>query len=68
MVVSWPGIIGEKATMLATIERWRDSPGLAFVDAYLCALASERSCPVYTKEVRKLRAQGVTVPDPLTAN
>ncbi len=67
MVINWPGVHGDKATMLATVDRWSRTRGLAFVDAYLSVLALDRSCPVYTKNAREIRAQGVTVPDPLLA-
>jgi predicted nucleic acid-binding protein len=67
MVINWPGVKGDKATMLATVDRWSRTPGLAFVDAYLSVLALDRSCPVYSKNARELRAQGVIVPDPLLA-
>jgi len=67
MVINWPGVKGDKATMLATVDCWSRTPGLAFVDAYLSVLALDRSCPVYSKNARELRAQGVIVPDPLLA-
>jgi predicted nucleic acid-binding protein len=65
MVLSWAGVRGEKAVLADTVRRWRDTPGLAFVDAHLAALASDRSCLVYTKNVAELRRQGVAVPDRL---
>jgi hypothetical protein len=65
VVLSWPGIIGDKDTMIDAVQRWRDTPGLAFVDAYLAARAAAESRPIYTKNVRELRGQGVDVPDPL---
>jgi hypothetical protein len=51
--------------MIDAVQRWRDTPGLAFVDAYLASRAAAESRPVYTKNVRELRGQGVDVPDPL---
>ncbi len=65
MVLEWEGIEGEKTLMADTIERWRDTPGLGFVDAYLAAAATARQCPVFTKNARELVGQGVAVPDPL---
>lgn len=47
------------------LRRWSVTPGLAFADAYLAALAARHRCPVYTKNVRELAGQGVDVPDPL---
>lgn len=66
-VLGWPGIQGEKDLMVEAVERWWRTPGLAFVDAYLAALARSRSCPVYTKNVREFATQGVHVPNPLPA-
>jgi predicted nucleic acid-binding protein len=65
-VLGFKGVLGDKDVLVDTAERWRDTPGLAFVDAYLAALAANRSCPVYTKNVNELRAQGTLVPSPLT--
>jgi predicted nucleic acid-binding protein len=67
VVLSWPGIQGDKGTMIDAVQRWRDTPGLAFADAYLAARAAAESRPVYTKNVRELRGQAVAVPDPLPA-
>jgi hypothetical protein len=65
MLISWPGVRCDKQLFGDTIRRWRDTPGLGFVDAYLSALAVRLGCPVYTKNVREFVAQGVEVPDPL---
>lgn len=65
MVLSWDGVRGQKDVMADAVQRWRRTPGLAFVDAYLAALATQRSAVVYTKNVRELRTQGVSVPQPL---
>lgn len=65
MVLSWQGVQGETDVLADAVERWRDTPGLSFADAYLAALATSRRCSVYTKNVRELRGQRVTVPDPL---
>ncbi len=46
MVLSWPGIEGEKALMSETVRRWSGTPGLSFADAYLAALAADRQCRV----------------------
>jgi len=67
VVLSWPGILGDKAVIADAVQRWHDTAGLAFVDAYLAERASSESRPVYTKNVRELRGQGVDVPDPLPA-
>lgn len=67
-VIEWPGVLGDKGLLLDTVERWSNTPGLSFVDAHLAALAANRGCPVYTKNVRELRAQGITVPDPLISH
>lgn len=61
-VLSWPGVIGDKALMVDATERWRDTPGLSLVDAFLAALASNLNAPVYTKNVREIQGQGVDVP------
>jgi predicted nucleic acid-binding protein len=68
-VLSWPGVQGDKSLMADAVERWRDTPRLAFVDAYLAAIANRDGCPIYTKNVAELAGQGVSVPQrlPLTA-
>jgi predicted nucleic acid-binding protein len=65
LILSWPGVRGEKDVMIDAVHRWHQTPGLGFTDAYLAALATQRGCPVYTKNVRDLAGQGVVVPDPL---
>ena len=65
MVLSWDGVRGEKGVLVDAVERWRATPGLSFADAHLAALASDQGRPVYSKNLRELRGQGVEVPDPL---
>ena len=65
MVLSWEGITGDKAVMADAVRRWDVTPGLSFADAYLAAVAAQRRCGVFTKNIRELRGQGVVVPDPL---
>ena len=62
MVLGWPGVHGEKDLMVEAVRRWGASGSLAFADAYLAALAGQRGCPVYSKNIRELEAQGVAVP------
>ena len=62
MALRWPGVQADKDTLVETVMRWRVTPGLAFVDAYLATLAHQRNCPVYSKNVRELSGQGVDVP------
>jgi predicted nucleic acid-binding protein len=64
-VLQWPGVQGDKDLLTDAVRRWAQSPAIGFADAYLAALATQRGCPVYTKNVRDLTAQGVAVPDPL---
>ena len=66
-VLNWPGVQGDKDLMSDAVERWGSTPGLAFVDAYLAALASKHTVPVYTLNVRELTGQGIQVPRPLPA-
>ena len=40
MVLGWPGVLGEKALMADAVQRWSDTPGLSFADAYLAARAA----------------------------
>src|SRR5690349_5491705 len=54
MVLAWPGVRGDKATMIDAVQRWRVSAGLAFADAYLAALASRERTVVFTKNVDEL--------------
>ena len=65
MVLSWDAVQGEKRTMVDAVERWRDTVGLSFADAFLAARASEQGCPIYSKNVRELQGQGAEVPTPL---
>lgn len=67
MVLSWDGVEGDKDVMVDAVQRWQETSGLSFADAYLAARAAERNCFVYSKNVRELEAQGVTVPQPLPA-
>jgi len=64
-ILAWPGVEGDKGAMTDAVERWAQTPGLAFVDAYLAALAARDGCPIYTMNVRELAGQGVDVPCPL---
>jgi predicted nucleic acid-binding protein len=64
-VLAWQGVLADKGLLVKVVERWRDHPALAFVDAYLATLAATQRCPVYTKNASELRQQGVQVPDPL---
>lgn len=66
-VLGWPGVRGEKNVMVDAVERWQQSPGLGFVDAFLAARAAERHAPVYTKNLRHFRSQGVSTPERLPA-
>jgi predicted nucleic acid-binding protein len=65
MVLGWDSVGGEKEIMVDAVHRWQQSPSLAFVDAYLAAIAARRKCAVYTKNLAELRGQGVHVPEPL---
>jgi predicted nucleic acid-binding protein len=66
-LLDWPGVLAADADLLrATLDRWSRVDGLGFVDAYLVELAGQRGgAPIYSKNVRQLRAQGARVPDPL---
>ena len=64
-ILAWDGIIADGELLIETIERWRDSDRLAFVDAYLASLAARDGLPVYTKNVDEFRRQGISVPEPL---
>lgn len=65
MVLGWDGVTGDKDVMVDAVQRWRATPGLSLADAYLAALAVQRNCPVYTKNVRHVAGQGAVVPVPL---
>jgi hypothetical protein len=64
-ILAWEGVVGEKGLLISAVQRWRDSPGLAFVDAYLAAVAAEDDSPIHTKNVKELQGQGADVPNPL---
>ncbi len=61
-VLTWEGIEGNRNLMVDAVTRWRSSSKLAFVDAYLAALAKELDGAVFTKNVRDFEGQGVEVP------
>lgn len=64
-VLAWDGIVGNKGLLINAVQRWQHTPGIAFVDAYLAALAAESQGPIYTKNVGELKSQGADVSDPL---
>jgi hypothetical protein len=64
-VLSWPGVVGDKDLLVGTVQRWQQTNGLAFADAYLIECALGRGVPVYSKNVRELAGRGVDVPNPL---
>ena len=64
-ILAWEGLSGEKGMLAQAVERWRVTPRLAFVDAYLATRAASEAVPVFSKNVSELRGQGVEVPDPL---
>lgn len=64
-VLSWKGVVAERDLLVDVVQRWSRTPRLAFVDAYLAALAMRRNLPIYSKNVRELRTQAVAVPNPL---
>ena len=66
-ILSWPGIEADRATLVPALERWRDTPRLGFVDAYLAVLAVRQDLPVFSKNVGDLRALAAQVPDVLLA-
>jgi hypothetical protein len=65
MVLGWPGIMGDKATLGDVLQRWGSSHGLAFVDAYLVVRSRQEGRAIFTKNARELITAGATVPDPL---
>lgn len=60
-ILAWEGVIADKELLIETVERWRDSAGLAFVDAYLACLATRERISVYSNNVTDLVRQGVEV-------
>ena len=64
-ILSWRGIQADKDLLAESIHRWQFTRGLAFVDAYLAALATRDRAMVFTMNIRKLQHQGVEVPSPL---
>ncbi|MGH2532077.1 MAG: PIN domain-containing protein [Thermomicrobiales bacterium] len=65
VVLSWPGIRGDRDLMTDAVYRWIDTPGLGLVDAYLSAMADRDNCPVYTINARDFEHQSIDVPQPL---
>lgn len=64
-ILAWEGIHAEKDLLISAVQRWRDHARLAFVDAYLAALAARDGSPVYTKNLGDFAALGVHAPNPL---
>ena len=64
-VLSWDGITGDKGVLIDTVERWRDAPGLAFVDAFLAALAAQEDCVIYSKNITHVTSQEARTSDHL---
>jgi predicted nucleic acid-binding protein len=62
MVLAWDGVEADKDLLIEVVERWAAHSSLAFVDAYLAAVAVRRGVPVYSKNVRELAGQGIEVP------
>lgn len=65
MVIGWEGVQCDRHVLGDAVQRWRDTAGLSFADAYLTALATQLGCAVYTKNVREVAGQRVATPDPL---
>lgn len=65
VILAWEGFVGDKSVLIESVQRWRDTDGLGFADAYLATAALREGTPVYTKNVADLRVHGVEVPDPL---
>ena len=63
-IVVMPGVVCDRDVMTSAVQRWRDTSTVSFADAFLSVLATMEACPVYTKNVRDLLGQGVSVPDP----
>ena len=61
-ILTWPGIIADKSTLLAAIQTWSRTASLSFVDAYLGTLAKMDGCEIYTKNIKDFVPQGVTTP------
>jgi len=64
-ILAWDGFTGDKGLLVNAVERWRTTPRLAFVDAFLATLAVREQCAVYSKNVAELQGLGAVVPDPL---
>jgi hypothetical protein len=63
-VLRMPGVTGETELLADVVRRWQTS-SISFVDCLLLERALRDGVPVYTKNVRDFRSQGVEVPDPL---
>lgn len=64
-ILGWPGIVADRAVLVDVVRRWRNAPGLSFADAYLSEVSLRSGVEVYSNNVRELRRQGASVPDPL---
>src|SRR5688572_2438902 len=61
-VLTWPGIVvDDRSRLIGAVRRWQAS-SIGFIDALLSEKALEEDRPVYTKNRRDFRRQGVDVP------
>jgi predicted nucleic acid-binding protein len=63
VVLEVAGTVDLTGILESSLVRWRDTPGLSFVDAYLGTWALAEGRPVYTVNRRDFQRQGVEAPD-----
>lgn len=65
-IVQWPGIECNKDLLNGALLRWRDRPGLSFVDALLASQAILSQTRVFTINVKDFADAEIEVPKPLS--
>ncbi len=64
-IVQWPGIECDKNLLNGALLRWRDRPGLSFIDALLASEAILGQTRIFTINVGDFDEPGIEVPKPL---
>jgi predicted nucleic acid-binding protein len=66
-IVQWPGIQCDNLLLSGALLRWRDRPGVSFVDALLASQAILNSAAVFTINTKDFEDLEIRIPKPLTS-
>jgi predicted nucleic acid-binding protein len=64
-IVQWPGIECDKNLLNGALLRWRDRPGLSFIDALLASEAILSQSRIFTINAGDFDEPGIDVPKPI---